>query len=78
MTFQVTEADTCRTLVTPALQLAGWERSPRWVAKQQGERADFIAYFTRDLPQTSSAKHPGHHPPGNKISESILSSFCHE
>ncbi len=34
MKFQVTEADTCRTLITPALVDAGWGESPRLIAEQ--------------------------------------------
>lgn len=34
MQFQTTEADTCRTLVTPALQNAGWENQSCMIAEQ--------------------------------------------
>lgn len=34
MQFQVTEADTCRTLITPALQQAGWDTLPHLLAEQ--------------------------------------------
>lgn len=34
MSFQKTEADTCRTLITPALRAAGWERAPHLLAEQ--------------------------------------------
>lgn len=34
MTFQTTEADTCRTLVTPQLRDAGWESPPHLIAEQ--------------------------------------------
>jgi hypothetical protein len=35
-----TEADTCRTLITPKLQAAGWEHDPHSIAEQR--------YFTDD------------------------------
>ena len=34
MSFQTTEADTCRNLITPALKLAGWEKTPHLIAEQ--------------------------------------------
>lgn len=34
MSFQTTEADTCRTLITPQLRSAGWESSPHLIAEQ--------------------------------------------
>ncbi len=34
MTFQITEADTCRTLVTPRLRDAGWDDLPHLIAEQ--------------------------------------------
>lgn len=34
MAFQVTEADTCRKLITPKLREAGWENSPHLLAEQ--------------------------------------------
>lgn len=34
MSFQTTEADTCRTLITPALRAAGWENAPHLIAEQ--------------------------------------------
>jgi type I restriction enzyme R subunit len=34
MSFQTTEADTCRLLVTPQLRTAGWEESPHLIAEQ--------------------------------------------
>src|SRR6266851_4389800 len=30
-----TEADTCRTLITPRLQAAGWENEPHSIAEQR-------------------------------------------
>jgi type I restriction enzyme, R subunit len=30
-----TEADTCRTLITPKLQAAGWEHEPHSIAEQR-------------------------------------------
>ena len=30
-----TEADTCRTLITPKLQAAGWENDPHSIAEQR-------------------------------------------
>ena len=34
MSFQTTEADTCRLLVTPMLRDAGWDNPPRLIAEQ--------------------------------------------
>lgn len=34
MQYQVTEADTCRTFITPALQEAGWDTLPHLLAEQ--------------------------------------------
>lgn len=34
MPFQITEADTCRTLVTPKLREAGWDQTPHLIAEQ--------------------------------------------
>ncbi len=34
MSFQVTEADTCRTLITPKIIEAGWDASPHLIAEQ--------------------------------------------
>lgn len=34
MSFQTTEADTCRKLITPALKTAGWESAPHLIAEQ--------------------------------------------
>lgn len=34
MSFQTTEADTCRLLITPMLRDAGWETRPRLIAEQ--------------------------------------------
>jgi len=34
MTFQNTEADTCRTLVTPALRGSGWDNTPHLISEQ--------------------------------------------
>lgn len=34
MSFQRTEADTCRTLITPALRSVGWEQAPHLLAEQ--------------------------------------------
>lgn len=35
MSFQITEADTCRILVTPKLREAGWEQTPHGIAEQR-------------------------------------------
>ena len=34
MKYQVTEADTCRTFITPALQEAGWDALPHLISEQ--------------------------------------------
>jgi len=39
-----TEADTCRTLITPKLQAAGWEQEPHSLAASTGERCRKFYY----------------------------------
>ena len=54
------KADTCRKLVTPRLQAAGWDSAPHAIAEQRyftdgriivrGNRADYLLRYTRDIP----------------------------
>lgn len=39
-----TEADTCRTLITPWLQAVGWDTAPHSIA-EQNEQTAFFGYF---------------------------------